>query len=194
MEVTEVRVRLSDERDDKLLAFCSVTFDDCFVVRDIKIIRGAHGAFVAMPSRKITDQCPKCRGKNHLRARFCNDFVSRRNKKRVWLPPFRFAAKQDSPERAPTDPSGRAQLYADIAHPVHANYREELQRQILQAYEAELVRAQQPGYRPPSDVYPDGAIEHADFREPVVTKSAPPPPPPRTKPRSPTRFGEGIFP
>ena len=177
MEATEIRIRLSDDRDDKLQAFCSVTLDDCFVVRDIKIIRGGHGAFVAMPSRKITDACPKCRGKNHLRARYCNECS------------FRL-----SPERAPVDPTGRAQLYADIAHPVHAAYREQLQRQILQAYEAELVRAQQPGYRPPSDVYPGAGIGHADLKEHVVHRATPAPPLPRTKSKTLPRFGEGIYP
>ena len=49
-----------------------MTLDGEFVVRDLKLIEGANGLFVAMPSRKLTDKCPKCGGKNHLRARFCN--------------------------------------------------------------------------------------------------------------------------
>ena len=53
MEITEVRVALRD--DDKLKAFASVTFDDCFVVRGLKIIAGNGGMFVAMPSRKKPD-------------------------------------------------------------------------------------------------------------------------------------------
>ncbi|NIO41765.1 MAG: stage V sporulation protein G, partial [Burkholderiales bacterium] len=58
-----------EESEDRLRAFCSITFDDCFVVRDLKIIEGNSGPFVAMPSRKLTSHCPECGSKNHLRAR-----------------------------------------------------------------------------------------------------------------------------
>ena len=53
MEITEIRISLHD--DNKLKAFASVTFDDCFVVRGLKLIDGAKGTFVAMPSRKRPD-------------------------------------------------------------------------------------------------------------------------------------------
>src|SRR6187431_1822614 len=61
-----------EDNNERLQAFCSVTFDDAFVVRDLKIIEGSKGSFVAMPSRKLTDRCHGCGYKNHLRARFCN--------------------------------------------------------------------------------------------------------------------------
>lgn len=53
MQITEVRVRLMDSL--KMRAVASVTFDDCFVVHDIKIIDGQNGTFVAMPSRKMAE-------------------------------------------------------------------------------------------------------------------------------------------
>lgn len=54
MEITDVRIRkLSDE--GKMKAIVSVTFDDEFVVHDVKIIDGQNGLFVAMPSRKMGD-------------------------------------------------------------------------------------------------------------------------------------------
>lgn len=53
MEVTEVRV--SPVNEEKLKAFVTVTIDDCFVIRDLKIIKGINGLFVAMPSRKRKD-------------------------------------------------------------------------------------------------------------------------------------------
>jgi len=53
MEITEVRVFPVDE--DKLKAYATVTFDDCFVVRDLKVIHGNSGLFVAMPSKKRKD-------------------------------------------------------------------------------------------------------------------------------------------
>jgi stage V sporulation protein G len=52
MEVTDVRVRkVSDE--GKMKAVVSVTFDEEFVVHDIKVIEGQNGLFIAMPSRKM---------------------------------------------------------------------------------------------------------------------------------------------
>ena len=53
VEITEVRVSLRN--DDKLKAFVSITLNDSFVVRGLKIIRGNSGLFVAMPSRKRPD-------------------------------------------------------------------------------------------------------------------------------------------
>ena len=53
MEVTNVRVFPVEE--DKLKAFVTITFDNCFIVRDLKIIRGNKGLFVAMPSKKKKD-------------------------------------------------------------------------------------------------------------------------------------------
>ncbi|MBI3018892.1 MAG: septation regulator SpoVG [Deltaproteobacteria bacterium] len=53
MEITEVRVFPVDE--DKLKAYVTITIDNCFVVRDLKIIDGTKGLFVAMPSKKRKD-------------------------------------------------------------------------------------------------------------------------------------------
>lgn len=53
MNITEVRISLRD--DAKLKAFASITLDDCFVIRGLKIIKGQTGTFVAMPSRKRKD-------------------------------------------------------------------------------------------------------------------------------------------
>ena len=50
MEITEVRITLKDEA--KLKAFASITFDDCFVLRGLKVISGSQGFFVSMPSRR----------------------------------------------------------------------------------------------------------------------------------------------
>jgi stage V sporulation protein G len=53
VNITEVRITLRDE--DKLKAFASITLDDCFVVRGLKVINGSQGYFVSMPSRKRKD-------------------------------------------------------------------------------------------------------------------------------------------
>lgn len=54
MKVTDVRIRKIAE-EGKMKAIVSVTFDDEFVVHDIKIIEGQNGLFIAMPSRKMAD-------------------------------------------------------------------------------------------------------------------------------------------
>jgi len=129
MRITEVRIKLMDDPSDRLCAFCSITLDECFVIRDLKIIHGAKGAFVAMPSRKLTDRCPKCHSKNHLRATFCNQCGVRLHA-----------------ERASKDDDGRAKLYADIAHPINSECRDQIQQMVIAAYEEELVKANQEGY------------------------------------------------
>lgn len=53
MEITEVRVFPVNE--ERLKAFATITFDNCFVIRDLKIINGNNGLFVAMPSKKRKD-------------------------------------------------------------------------------------------------------------------------------------------
>ncbi|MFH1259583.1 MAG: septation regulator SpoVG [Elusimicrobiota bacterium] len=53
MEISEVRVFLRNE--PRLKAYVTVTFDDCFVVRNMKVIHGDKGLFVSMPSRKMAD-------------------------------------------------------------------------------------------------------------------------------------------
>jgi stage V sporulation protein G len=54
VQITDVRVRKINT-EGKMKAIVSVTFDDCFVVHDIKIIEGENGPFIAMPSRKMPD-------------------------------------------------------------------------------------------------------------------------------------------
>lgn len=131
MEITEVRIKLIGRRSDKLRAFCSITFDNSFAIRDLKVIEGQKGAFVAMPSRKVCERCARCGCKNHLRAKFCNDCGSR-------LP---VAA-------SPTEGDGRIKLHADIAHPINAAARETIQKRIIEAYTEEIEKSKLPGYKP----------------------------------------------
>jgi stage V sporulation protein G len=55
MRVTDVRVRLFERPDNKLKGFATITFDDCFMVHNIRIIEGGTGLFIAMPDRKLRD-------------------------------------------------------------------------------------------------------------------------------------------
>ena len=54
MQVTDVRIR-KITNEGRMKAIVSVTFDNCFVVHDIKIIEGQNGLFIAMPSRKTPE-------------------------------------------------------------------------------------------------------------------------------------------
>lgn len=56
MEITSVKVHKINREDSKMKAYVTVTLDDCFVVRNIRVIEGANGLFIAMPSRKINDE------------------------------------------------------------------------------------------------------------------------------------------
>lgn len=129
MEITEVRIKLMEESGERLQAFCSITFDNCFVIRDLKIIGGANGSFVAMPSRRLTSHCPQCGCKNHLKAAFCNQCGGRQ--------------RSDQTGR---DDEGRAKLYADIAHPINQACRDMIQAKVVEAYHLEQEKAKLPGY------------------------------------------------
>ena len=99
------------------------------MIRDLKIIEGATGPFVAMPSRKLTSHCNRCGCKNHLRAVYCNQCGNH-------LPT----------DQTILDEDGRAKLYADIAHPINSSCREMIQQRVIEAFEEEKRRSVEPGY------------------------------------------------
>ena len=182
MEITEVRIKLMEDNsgsNERLQAFCSITFDDMFVIRDLKIIEGAKGFFVAMPSRKLTDRCHNCGTKNHLRSRFCNQCGCRLDE-----------------NRALRDADGRAKLHADIAHPINSMCREKIQAAVLNSYAEELERSKMPGYVSRYDEYEvddfDAAIRPAcrpaDLgRQRAAPAARAPPRPHPSCPRRPVR-------
>jgi len=153
MQLTDVRLSLCNGGAGRLRAYCSLTFDRSFVIRDVKLIEGHDGLFLAMPSRKLCDRCQRCGEKNHLRARFCNHCGTRLDERR-----HQRTGNGNAPPRMP--------LHADIAHPIDAECRADLQRQVLLAYDEELRRSKQPGYVPAHidgedlDVYA-GPMDHA---------------------------------
>jgi stage V sporulation protein G len=130
MRITEVKIKLVEGQVDKLLAFASVTFDNEFVVRDLKVIHGNQGYFVAMPSRKLTQHCPRCSSKNHLRANYCNECGTKMAESRI-----------------PIDERGRARLHADIAHPINTQARDYIQKTVVDSFVLELERAKREGPR-----------------------------------------------
>jgi stage V sporulation protein G len=194
MQITEIRIKLVENRSDRLKAFCSVTFDNQFVIRDLKIIEGTDGFFVAMPSRKLMVRCPKCGSKNHLRAKFCNECGAK-------LPSER------DPRRGP-----RTKLHADIAHPINTESREYIQKEVLDSFQKEWDLSEQPDYQP-SRMDTEDEYGHEGESERVSSEPAPPPmpeeptvePPPMPeepaiepaaepeKPKEESSFGEGIL-
>ena len=128
MEITEIRIKLMEASEDRLRGFCSITIENAFVIRDLKIIDGSNGPFVAMPSRKLTGNCQRCRYKNHLRSNYCNHCGTKLQHD---------GAGYATPQK----------LYADVAHPINSECREEIQQAVLAELEAELARCEQPGYR-----------------------------------------------
>lgn len=130
VDISEVRVKLIGDAKDRLKAYCSLTIGGNFVIRDLKIIDGTNGLFVAMPSRKLAARCPGCHSKNHLRARFCNE-----------------CGKKFPEGWVGSRARGRNKLHADIAHPINAECRAFLQSRVIEEYQAELERARQPGYQ-----------------------------------------------
>ena len=126
MKITEVRIFKKEGGDRKLRAFVTITIDDCFVVRDLKIIDGSRGLFVAMPSRRLKEPCPKCHHRNVVRSSYCNQCGTKLGQN------TKHAAESDLDETAL-----RQSEHKDIAHPVTAECREYIQQTVLQAYETQ---------------------------------------------------------
>ncbi len=131
MEITEVRIFPKDGLNNKLRAYATITLDNAFVVRNIKVIEGKSGLFVAMPSRKMKEACPKCNHKNEVRSKYCNECGSN-------LP-----QKSQEPTTPEAQHDARQSEHKDIAHPITVECREYIQKKVLEAHEAEKNKPQQ---------------------------------------------------
>lgn len=127
MEITEVRVILKDSPDKKLKAYATVTFDNVFVVRDIKVIEGSTGLFIAMPSRKVKHACPKCAYKNESRSKYCSQCAA--------------SLPVEAPIQRSEEVSNSQSEHKDIAHPITQPFRENLQKKVLEVYAQEKAKA-----------------------------------------------------
>jgi len=143
MNITESKIYLRNDGDKKLKAYATITFDNSFVVRDLKVIDGSKGLFIAMPSRKMKDACPKCRHRNEVGSKHCNQ------------------CGMSLPEKAPSSKEERMQDHRDIAHPITAQAREYIQEEVLKAYDVEknkgreVNREQKPAYEPQPEPRPE---------------------------------------
>ena len=180
MKITETKVKLVSNKSDKLKAFCSITLDNEFVIRDIKVIEGTSGYFVAMPSRKLTDRCVSCGCKNYLRAAYCNE-----------------CGGALRPDRVSHDDDGRAKLHADIAHPINANCRERIQKGVVEAYEREIAAVGELGYMDATDgdhsCMPPPSPPESGAGPPTTPESMAPPPGQRADSSGANAFASGIY-
>ncbi len=163
MQISEIRIKLVGNRTDRLKAFSSVTFDNSFVVRDLKVIEGTDGYFVAMPSRKLMDRCRGCGSKNHLRAKFCNECGARLDDSR-------------SKKRG----GGRTKIHADVAHPINSPSRYYIHKEVVKAFERELEFSKQPGYKTAT------IDDHDEELGPAPEKTEPQADAPETTPSAPS--------
>ena len=136
MKITEVRIFQKEDDDKKLRAFATITFDHCFVVRDIKIIEGGKGCFVAMPSRRVKEPCSRCRHRNVVHSRYCNQCGAS----------LEAAGSKSRDEKVEQEgDASQARLrqteHRDIAHPITAEFREIIQSAVLEAYENQKAKA-----------------------------------------------------
>lgn len=116
MDITEVRVSLRESEGKRLKAYATVTFDNSFVVRNIKVVEGNSGLFVAMPAKKTKQFCPRCGKKVDVGSRYCNHCG-------VQLPL--------PPRDANTN---RQAVHQDLAHPINQEFRDFLQSKVLDAF------------------------------------------------------------
>ena len=115
-QITDVKISLNPEGNSKFKAIASMILDNVFVVKEIKIIDGEKGLFVAMPCMQITKRCPKCGKKNPVQNRYCaNCGKTLCNHKKVDFPL-------------------RKEEYRDIAHPICKECREYIESAVVSAY------------------------------------------------------------
>jgi stage V sporulation protein G len=118
MQITETRISLVNKPNSRLRAYASVTFDDVFVVRDIRIIEGKKGLFVAMPSKKMQRNCPQCGFKNSVTNKFCGSCGTKLNP----------VEKKEEMRAVPS------QQHRDLAHPIKTEFRDYIQEKVIEEF------------------------------------------------------------
>lgn len=136
MDITEVRVSLRENEGKRLKAYATVTFDNSFVVRNIKVVEGNNGLFVAMPAKKLKQFCTRCGRKVDVGSRYCNHCGMQ-----LPLPP--------------RDTSNKQATHQDLAHPINQEFRDYLQSKVLDAYYKEKENPQGPR----------GSVNHEDSQD-----------------------------
>jgi stage V sporulation protein G len=115
-QITDVKISLNSEERGKLKAIATMTLDNVFVVRDLKIIDGKKGLFVAMPCAQLTERCQRCGRKNPIQSKYCTN------------------CGENLQSRNKTEFELRKEEYRDIAHPICKECREYIENTIVVAY------------------------------------------------------------
>lgn len=115
IEITEISIRKPQYPDSRLLAFVTVIFENSFAVTDLRLLQLKDGPFLAMPSKKATTPCPKCKRKNTFDARYCA--------KCGLLLEF------------------KEEEHFDVSFPINNNFRKFMLESILKAYQEETPNA-----------------------------------------------------
>lgn len=134
MEITDIRIFLQPKANTKLKAYATLTLDNAFVVRNVKVIEGSKGLFVAMPSERAKEPCPKCGYRNVVRSHFCNQCGAGLAEPAA---PVGAGGPGGTEEHAPE----ASQEHRDIAHPITVECRQYIQEKVLKAYEEAKGRA-----------------------------------------------------
>lgn len=71
IRITEITIRKPQYPDSRLLAFVTVVFENSFAVSDLRLLQLKDGPFLAMPSKKASAPCEKCKRKNTFDCRYC---------------------------------------------------------------------------------------------------------------------------
>ncbi len=119
-KITEVRIHLI-QNDPRLLAFADVIMDDCFIIHDLKVVRGNDRLFINMPSRRVTDRCYRCNKPNAVMSRFCN-----------------WCGAEQGDRRPPRDENGYNKSHFDICHPITRDCRDIIAEAVLGEYDRQI--------------------------------------------------------
>ncbi len=131
MEITEVRVFMRNSQEGKLRAYASITLDNCFIIRDLKVIDGKKGLFIAMPSRKLRQPCLKCGHPNVIGSKFCNACGA----------PVESVLPKINASMPTREGEAHQEVHKDIAHPISVETRNYVQKTVLEAYEKEKAKS-----------------------------------------------------
>ena len=116
MKITEVRIKLPESWEDrKLLAYCDLVLDGSFAVHNIKLVQGASGLILSMPSQIVRDHCPSCEARCDVTAFYCSMCG-------VGLHPC----------------SGANRRRSDVFHPISSGARHWLHEEVVSAYRAKV--------------------------------------------------------
>ncbi len=141
LNITRVEIRLHPRTAAPLgiLAYATIELGDCFVIHDMKIIRGKKGVFLCMPSRRVSDYCPSCQKKVGLEDHFCAACGLQLKLLLNYCPD----CDRKTNETVCAECGQLTQtrdFFKDICHPVSRECRDDMERQVLEAFRLEETR------------------------------------------------------